>query len=204
MGTLRRHAAYHLFRTLPVDGSRAYDLLLPSPSLSREIDRYQRFLPANYTAVHRRTNLRNMYLCKDPPTAADGGDSKNHTKPPFCEMRVPYIRQAQLETGHSVTEKIFLATDNIYAHPGANASFVRYVGRHQRTAAVVVDFFLMARSGLFLGNPSSSLAMNVCLFRRAMRPPRPCHHFRFCYERPAPYLASWPCGAPLPSLSTEL
>ena len=94
-----------------------------------------------------------------------------------------------------------MATDNQFSR--LPAKYVRYSGRFGITAAVVVDFFVMTQAALFLGNPSSSLAMNVCLYRRAMQPPRECYAWQFCWDR-APYIGSWPCGTPVEGISEYL
>eukprot|EP00906_Rhabdomonas_costata_P014676 RCo021086 len=102
MGDLIKHSAYRLFRVLPAGMSRPYVWLRPSFVVEREIHRTLARLPAHFTAVHRRTDLRNMYACAVPEA----------TKPGFCHMRLDYIQRAQVATNHSTTEPFFLGTDN--------------------------------------------------------------------------------------------
>eukprot|EP01006_Ploeotia_vitrea_P063612 TRINITY_DN85892_c0_g1_i1.p1 TRINITY_DN85892_c0_g1~~TRINITY_DN85892_c0_g1_i1.p1 ORF type:complete len:422 (-),score=25.71 TRINITY_DN85892_c0_g1_i1:287-1552(-) len=192
MGHPRKHAAYKLFRTLPANMSRPYHLLRPSELVEGEVRKWLPKLPLNFTAVHRRSDLRDMYMCKVP----------EEEKPGFCHMRLDYIRQVQREV-NKTDELFFLGTD----HPELklSARYVRYTGLYtkSRIISAVIDFFIMTKAGVFLGNPASSLAMNVCNIRRSQNPPLPCYNFTFCYDRP-PFVVGWPCGSPMPGISFSL
>uniref|UniRef100_A0A7S1IV31 Peptide-O-fucosyltransferase n=1 Tax=Eutreptiella gymnastica TaxID=73025 RepID=A0A7S1IV31_9EUGL len=197
MGELRMHSAMRLFRVLPANVSRPYHLLAPSEYVQKEVDLWKTRVTQNYTAVHRRTELRQLYSCNPKVVSERAG---------FCDMDLHYIRTAQQETGHSITARFWMAIDNIY-HPLAklNASYARYTGRFlkSKTTALAVDFWIMVDASLFLGNPSSSIALNVCNVRRMRSPPQGCYGFEFCFDRP-PYYAGWPCGSPVEDNSIYL
>jgi hypothetical protein len=193
MGPLLKHAAYRLFRVLPANVSRPYHLLRPSLLVEKEVERTLARLPEKFTAVHRRVELRNMYSCQVPEE-----DKAGH-----CHMRVEFINEARRENNLSETEHFFLGTDAPQAR--LNASYIRYMGRltSSHTGAAVVDMWVMTRAALFVGNPASSMSLNVCNVRRTHRPTRDCYKWKWCDDRP-PYVAGWPCGSPLEGISEYL
>eukprot|EP01012_Entosiphon_sulcatum_P007944 TRINITY_DN14166_c0_g1_i1.p1 TRINITY_DN14166_c0_g1~~TRINITY_DN14166_c0_g1_i1.p1 ORF type:complete len:464 (-),score=38.51 TRINITY_DN14166_c0_g1_i1:129-1520(-) len=188
------YTAYQLFRVLPRNHSRPYHLLRPSIRISREVQAVLATLPANFTGVHRRIGIATMYSCKNTP------------RPPYCWIRPSYIREAQDLTNVSTRQRdpVFLATDMAKVRLASIPS-VRYHGKFSgnKLDAVVIDFFVLTQAAVVIANPSSSLALNVCNFRRMLTPPKQCFNFTFCNDRP-PFIAGWPCGSPVPGLSTHL
>eukprot|EP00667_Euglena_gracilis_P012753 EG_transcript_13117 len=193
LGPLLKHAAYRLFRVLPRNVSRPYHLLRPSDLVAAEVGRTVRRLPGRYVAVHRRVDLRNMYACQVP----------EDEKPGYCHMRLEYINAARAANNFSTSDAFFVGTDNPQAR--LNATYLRYQGRlaSSHTGAGVVDFWVMTKAALFLGNPASSMSLNVCNVRRARPNPRPCFNWRWCDDRP-PHVAGWPCGSPVEGISDRL
>eukprot|EP00668_Euglena_longa_P031589 GGOE01040824.1.p1 GENE.GGOE01040824.1~~GGOE01040824.1.p1 ORF type:complete len:389 (+),score=81.35 GGOE01040824.1:85-1251(+) len=193
MGPLVKHAAYHLFRVLPRNMSRPYHLLRPSALVSAEVERTLQRLPERYVAVHRRVDLRNMYACQGP----------EGEKPGYCHMRLEYINTARAALNFSIGEAFFVGTDNPQVR--LNATYIRYQGRlaSSHTGAGVVDFWVMTKATLFLGNPASSMSLNVCNVRRTQPTPLDCYGWRWCDDRPL-HIAGWPCGSPVEGISDIL
>eukprot|EP00668_Euglena_longa_P001261 GGOE01001491.1.p1 GENE.GGOE01001491.1~~GGOE01001491.1.p1 ORF type:complete len:695 (-),score=131.72 GGOE01001491.1:58-2097(-) len=115
-----------------------------------------------------------------------------------CSLSPEYVRSQQKEAGLS-EGLFFFGTDNY--QPGLTQRLIDAGGRQYvplvdlgTVGPVVVDFWVMVASALFLGNPLSSMSWNVCSVRW-QRSTAGCPHL--------PRLASLPCLA-FPDVTTPV
>eukprot|EP00667_Euglena_gracilis_P012967 EG_transcript_13346 len=169
---------------LPEGAQLPYSLLQPSPLIQHEVDHFKATIlqTPTYTAVHNRMLKSSGHsVCERSLEELLGlmqpvSDQQRARILRQCRLDWAYIEEAQAEAGVA-GQKIFLATDRqrveldkaLMAH-GA-VSYHTGIFRPTSPYGLLVDFWLMVDSALFICNMASSIDWNVCNVRLAWGAP---------------------------------